>query len=54
MYLAFDMGIHYVNFMRRNLENKKKMLLVRVTNNAGLNSMNIVNRVGIFYSYLRE
>ena len=26
--LAFDIGLHYLTFMRRNLENKKKLTLV--------------------------
>ena len=32
----------------RNLENRKKLALVRITNSAGMDTMNIVNNVGIF------
>ena len=34
--------------MRRNLENKKKLMPVRIMNSAGMNSKNIVNNVSIF------
>ena len=42
------MGIHYLTFMGRNLEYKKKLMLVQIMNNAGMNSMNIVSSGGIF------
>ena len=45
--LAFDIGLHYLTFMRRNLENKKKLTLVWLMNSVGMNSTNIVNIVGI-------
>ena len=41
------MGLHYPTFMKINLENKKKLTLIRIMNNAGLNSKNIVKSVGI-------
>ena len=37
-----------LTFMGRNLENKKKLMQVRIMNSARLNSKNIVNIVGIF------
>ena len=42
------MGLHYLTFMLRNLENRKKLTFVRLMNNVSLNSKNIVNSVGIF------
>ena len=42
------MGLHYLTFTRRNLENKKKLAPVRIMNSASLISKNIVNSVGIF------
>ena len=48
LYLASDMGLHYLIFMERNLENrKKKLTLVRVMHSSSLNRKNIVNNVGI-------
>jgi hypothetical protein len=37
--LAFDTGLHYIIFMRRNLENKKKLTSVQITNNANMISV---------------
>ena len=57
---SIDMGLHYLTFTRRNLENKKKLAPVQIMNNASLISKNIVNSVSIFNksdamnSYLRE
>ena len=34
--------------MRGNLENEKKAMAVRIVNSVWVNSMNIVNNVGIF------
>ena len=48
LYLASDIGLHYLTFMGRNLENSKKLMLVRTMNSASLNSQNIMNSVGIF------
>ena len=42
------MGLHYLTFMKRNLENRKNLTLVRITNSVGLNSKNILNNVNIF------
>ena len=42
------MGLHYLTFTGRNLENKKKLTLVWIINSAGLDSENIVCSVGIF------
>ena len=47
-YLACDMGLHYLTFMGRKLENKKKLTPVRIMNSASINSKNIVNNVSIF------
>ena len=42
------MGFHYLTFMGRNLESRKKLTPVRLMNSAGLNNKNIMNSVGIF------
>ena len=42
------MGLHYLTFMGRNLENKKKLMPVRIMNSAALNSENIVISASIF------
>ena len=34
--------------MGRNLKNKKKLMMIRMMNNAGLNDKNIMNSVGTF------
>ena len=41
------MVLHYLTFMGRNLENRKKATLVHVMNIVGTNSKNVVNIVGI-------
>ena len=43
-----DMGLHYLTFMGRNLENRKKLTLVRIMNCVGMNSKDIVNNVEVF------
>ena len=45
LYLACDMDFHYLTFMGRNLENTKRLMLIRIMNNA---CTNIVNSVGNF------
>ena len=45
LYLNFDMGLHYLTFMRRQLESRKKLTLVRTMNNASVNGKNIMNNV---------
>ena len=41
------MDIHYISYLTgRNLENRKKLTLVRIMNSANMNSKNIVNNVG--------
>ena len=47
LYLAYDMHIHYLTFMGRNLENKKKWTPIWMLNSACMNSKYIVNNVGI-------
>ena len=42
------MGLHYLAFVERNLENKKKLTMVRITNSVGFIRKNIVNSVNIF------
>lgn len=42
------MGLHYLTFLLRNLENRKKLTLVQIMNNAGFNNKNIVNNDSIF------
>lgn len=41
------MDLHYLIFMGGNLGNEKKPTPVRIVNSVGVNSMNIVNNVGI-------
>ena len=48
LYLASEMGLHYVTFMGRHLENMKKLTSIRIMNSASMNSKNIMNSVGIF------
>ena len=42
------MGLHYLTFMRINLENREKLTLDCVMNSVGMNNKIIVNYVGIF------
>ena len=42
------MGCHYLTFMERNLENRKKLMPIRIMHSASMNSRNIVNSVGVF------
>ena len=42
------MCLHYVTFMGRNIENRKKLTRYEIMNHASLISKNIVNSVGIF------
>ena len=39
---------HYLTFMGRNLENRKKLTLVRITSSVGMINKNSVNSVSIF------
>ena len=48
LYLTSDMGLHYLIFMGRNLENRKKLTPTRIMNSANMHSTNIVNNVGVF------
>ena len=48
LYLAFNMGFHYLTFMGRNLKSRKKLMLVRTINIGNMNSKNILNSVSIF------
>ena len=43
LYLAFNMDLHYLIFMGRNLENIKKLTPARI-----MNSKNIVNKADVF------
>lgn len=42
------MGLHYFTFTGTNLDNRKKLTLVRRMNSAGMNNMNIVDNVTMF------
>ena len=42
------MGLHYLAFMGRDLENRKKLMPIWMMNSAGLCSKNIMNSAGIF------
>ena len=48
LHLAYDMGLHYLTFMGRNAENKKKLMPVWRMNSGGLSNKDIVHNVGIF------
>lgn len=47
MYVAFDMGLYYLTFMGRNLENRKNVMLVQIMNSVGVNGNIIIVVVGI-------
>ena len=42
------MDLHYLTYMGRNLENRKKLTPVWIMNSANMNNNNIMNSVGIF------
>ena len=42
------MGLHYLTFMGRNLENKKKLMHLQIVNSANMNSKYIMNIVNIY------
>lgn len=42
------MALHYLTFMGKSLENKKKLMPKWIMNNVGLNAINIVDNVSIF------
>ena len=42
------MSLHYLTFMRRNLENKEKLTPVRIMNSVNMKSKNIMINVSIF------
>jgi hypothetical protein len=42
------MGLHYLTFMGRLLEIKKKLTPIRIMKGVGMNSKNIMNTFGIF------
>ena len=42
------MGLHYLTFVGRNLENRKNLIMVQIMNSASFNSKNILNSVGMF------
>ena len=48
LYLEPSMGLQYLTFIRRNLENRKKLTPIGIMNSSGLYSKNIVNTLGIF------
>lgn len=41
------MGLYYLAFVRKNLDNKEKLSLVHITNSVNMNRKNIVNCFGI-------
>jgi hypothetical protein len=43
----FDIDLHYLTFMGRILENKKKLMPVRIMNSVGLNRKRILNSVRV-------
>lgn len=42
---SIGMGLHYLTFIGRNVENRKKVMLVQINSTAIMNSKNIVNNV---------
>ena len=42
------MGLHYLAFIRRNLEDRMKLTLIGIMNNSDMNSTNIMNHASIF------
>ena len=48
LYLTCDMGLHYLTFMGRNLDKKKKLALVWIVNSANINTM---KNASIFSEY---
>ena len=42
------MGLHYLTFMGRKIENRKKLTFVRMMNSVNLISKNNKNSVGVF------
>ena len=42
------MDLHYLTFMGRNLENRKKLTLVQTMNNDGMKNKNVGNSVNNF------
>ena len=47
-YLTHDKGLHYLTFMGRNLDNKKKLAPVWIVNSTNTNTM---NNASIFSEY---
>ena len=47
LYLASEMGLHYLTFVGRNFKNNKKPMPVRTINSVNMNSKNILNGVNI-------
>jgi hypothetical protein len=45
--LASDMGLHYLTFMERNLENKKELTLIWIMNCVNMIIRNIVNNANV-------
>ena len=41
-------GLHYLTFMGRNLENRKKLTPIQIIYSVDMNSKNIMNNVVIF------
>lgn len=41
------MGLHFYTFKISNLENRKKLMIVRIMNSTNLNNKPIVNSIGI-------
>ena len=48
IYLAYDMGLHYLTFTGRNPRNRKKLTLTWLLNSVIMNSKNMVNDANIF------
>ena len=49
--LSYDMDVHYLNFLERNLANMENLMSVWIMNSVGLDSENSVINVSIFNDY---
>jgi hypothetical protein len=48
LYLACDMGLHYLTFMARNFKSRRNLKLLQILNRSDVNSKNILHCVNIF------
>lgn len=46
--MLYLVHLHYLVFMKRNLQNGKKLMSIQIINDAGMDSKNIVNNAYLF------